>query len=203
MFLFVVMLAASASVLLSDVPAKVHTAGWTARDDETAVAVIPQYLLAEMVFDDGYSLLMSSGFTINGATQICYPWRQGQFGWTSEIRVKEGQTWISIPTTTEWVPDEEGALMTCANAPAAGTYAVFGYWEKPTGWVLTFCVAPKGWWLMYDGGLLHPGDYCVSNHEVYSVGDGGIIVDLSPRLCCYNQVWAPPDYYKIVGPSFE
>jgi hypothetical protein len=37
------------------------------------------------------------------------------------------------------VPDEEGQFMTCANVWYGGTYAIFGYWEKPEGWNSRTC----------------------------------------------------------------
>jgi len=40
-----------------------------------------------------------------------------------------------METTNDWVPNKEGEFMSCAQAPAAGTYALFGYWKKPAGYV--------------------------------------------------------------------
>ncbi|NSW51104.1 MAG: hypothetical protein HPY85_01200 [Anaerolineae bacterium] len=165
---------------------------WTSTD--VTGTIIPQFQVPD---DDGdeWSLLLSSGLQVSGATQICHPFRGGQIGWVSEIRMLVGKTWVSVPTTTAWMPDEEGELMTCASAQMAGTYAIFGYWVKPEGWMesKSMCPPADDWVLMYDGELLHPDDYCVSDHEVYSTFDG-FVVDLSPRVCCNNQVWAPPDF---------
>ena len=76
-----------------------------------------------------WSIALSDGIQIGGSTQICHPFLGGQFGWQSSIYLLNGKSWIEIPTTVEWYPDEEGQLMACAFAPVSGTYAMFGFWE--------------------------------------------------------------------------
>jgi len=82
-----------------------------------------------------WEILLSSGLTVaSGGTQICHPFRGGQFGWTGAIYFMNGSSWVEIPSTTEWTPDEEGRIMICATAPIAGTYVIFGYsepYERP------------------------------------------------------------------------
>lgn len=118
--------------------------------------------------------LLSKGVVLSGSSEICHPFQGGQFGWTGEIYELKGETWQKLTTTNKWVPDEEGQFMSCANAPEAGTYALFGYYIKPE-------IEPRGkkcnaYWLTnlsanetIDGGLLiygtiHPvaGDMKVS-----------------------------------------
>lgn len=75
--------------------------------------------------------LKSTGLKINGASGICYPFDEGRHGWTGEIfQLVEG-TWVKRPTTVGWVPTEEGRYLACAQAPAAGEYALFAYFSKP------------------------------------------------------------------------
>ncbi len=76
-----------------------------------------------------WSRLQSKGLVVSGQTPICHPFRGGQFGWHTSVFLLNGSTWLEIPTTVEWYPDEEGQLMACAFAPVSGTYALFGYWE--------------------------------------------------------------------------
>jgi hypothetical protein len=80
---------------------------------------------------EDWMLLMSNGVRLEtmGATPLCHPFRGGQFGWVGGIYLLNGTSWMALPSTTEWVPDEEGQLMTCAQAPMSGVYALFGYCE--------------------------------------------------------------------------
>lgn len=79
--------------------------------------------------------LLANGVKVTEAGKICHPFRGGQFGWVGEIRQYKAGEWIKLPTTNDWVPNKEGEFMSCALAPAAGTYALFGYWIKPAGYV--------------------------------------------------------------------
>ena len=75
--------------------------------------------------------LKAEGLKIDGASGICYPFDEGRFGWTGEIfHLVEGD-WVKLATTVGWVPTVEGRYMACAQAPAAGTYAIFAYFTKP------------------------------------------------------------------------
>jgi hypothetical protein len=74
--------------------------------------------------------LKSEGIKLDGATKICYPFDEGRFGWTGAIfQLVEG-TWVKLATTVGWVPDAEGDYKACAQAPAAGTFALFAYFDK-------------------------------------------------------------------------
>jgi len=74
--------------------------------------------------------LKSDGLKLDGASGICYPFDEGRFGWTGEIfQLVEG-AWIKLVTTVGWVPTEEGNFLACAQAPAAGTYALFAYFDQ-------------------------------------------------------------------------
>jgi hypothetical protein len=75
--------------------------------------------------------LLTNGVVLTAPTRLCHPFRGGQFGWTAEILELKDGTWVKLPTTEGWVPDTEGAFMACANAPEAGTYALFGYYTVP------------------------------------------------------------------------
>ncbi|MBA4384853.1 MAG: hypothetical protein C0410_08960 [Anaerolinea sp.] len=79
--------------------------------------------------------LLTGGVKVTDAGKICHPFRGGQFGWVGIImQYKDGQ-WVKLATTNDWVPNKEGEFMSCAQAPAAGTYALFGYWKRPAGYV--------------------------------------------------------------------
>jgi len=75
--------------------------------------------------------LKSDGLKINGASGICYPFDEGRHGWTGEIFQRVGGDWVMLVTTVGWVPDAEGNYKACAQAPAAGEYALFAYFTKP------------------------------------------------------------------------
>jgi len=75
--------------------------------------------------------LMSRGVTITSAKKICHPFRGGQFSWVGEIRQLVDGQWLKLETTTGKLDGPEGMYSACANAPAAGTYALFGYYTGP------------------------------------------------------------------------
>jgi hypothetical protein len=73
--------------------------------------------------------LMSNGLHLQtvGATTLCHPFPGAQDGWEGAIYLQNGSSWLALASTTAWMPDEEGSLMTCAQAPMTGVYALFGY----------------------------------------------------------------------------
>lgn len=75
--------------------------------------------------------LLTNGLDLSAPATICHPFRGGQFGWTGEIRMLNGDTWVKLPTSVNWSPTGEGKLIACATASAAGTYALFGYFTQP------------------------------------------------------------------------
>jgi hypothetical protein len=75
--------------------------------------------------------LITKGLEIKAPATICHSFRGAQFGWFGSIYKLEGETWVKLVTTTEWVPTTEGRLMACTKAASAGVYALFGYWVKP------------------------------------------------------------------------
>jgi hypothetical protein len=79
--------------------------------------------------------LLADGVKVAEAGKICHPLRGGQFGWVGQIMQYIDGKWVKLATTNDWVPNKEGVFMSCAQAPAAGTYALFGYWIKPAGYV--------------------------------------------------------------------
>lgn len=95
-------------------------------------------------------LLDTTGVKVTEATQICHPLRGGQFGWVGQIRRLVDGKWVKLATVNDWVPNKEGAYMSCAQAPAAGTYALFGYYiapDKPAEASPTQYVCDSGMWL--------------------------------------------------------
>jgi len=73
--------------------------------------------------------LLADGVKITEAGKICHPFRGGQFGWVGQIMQYKDGKWVKLTTTNDWVPNKEGEFMSCVVAPAAGTYALFGYWK--------------------------------------------------------------------------
>jgi hypothetical protein len=76
-------------------------------------------------------LLSTEGVSLTAASQICHPLRGGQFGWVGEIWEYKNDRWVKLDTTNGWVPSVEGNYMSCAKAPEAGVYALFGYYVQP------------------------------------------------------------------------
>jgi hypothetical protein len=106
----------------SSAPSGVADGNWTAGTAtvlDLAGTTYPGWL---QLMDNHGSLLAASG-------QICHPFRGGMYGWTAEIRMLEGSDWVKLPTTMQWMPDEDGAYTACANALEPGTYALFGYFD--------------------------------------------------------------------------
>lgn len=81
-----------------------------------------------------WRLLITNGLVLSGPSRICHEFTGYQVGWMGDIYMETGDAWTKLATTIEWVPTTEGHLMACAQAPAAGTYALFAYWDKPDGW---------------------------------------------------------------------
>jgi hypothetical protein len=79
--------------------------------------------------------LLTNGVKITAPAKICHPFNGGRFGWVGEIRQLVKGEWVKLPTVSDWVPTTEGVFTACAQAPAAGTYALFGYWIRPAGYV--------------------------------------------------------------------
>jgi len=117
--------------------------------------VIPMYTITATPRD--WYQLKSVGIKLDGASQICHPFDEGRFGWTGEIfQLVEG-AWVKLATTVGWVPNEEGKYKACAQAPAAGTYALFAYFDKAKAPVVECEYDTSGWSLSLDdsGGSIY------------------------------------------------
>lgn len=168
---------------------------WSWDNEAVTGTIIPQYQLAA-TYDPDYALLQSEGVHLSGGTQLCHPYPGGQFGWNAEIRVLTNTGWQPVPTVNQWVPDEEGKFMTCAQVWSSGTYAIFGYWEKPEGWeIVDYSCAdlPDGdyvyvgpastfRWSMVIPNLVDVGQFCYTEPEHYTGPGGGIFVPAMPGL---------------------
>ncbi len=114
-----------------------------------AAILIPTYPLASGDWSEGdpvdvdlvtnpapeWLQLLAGGTKISEAGEICHPFRGGQFYWVGEIRQLKDGKWVKLATTVDWSPNKEGKLMACATAPAAGTYALFAWFDAPEGYV--------------------------------------------------------------------
>jgi hypothetical protein len=74
--------------------------------------------------------VFSEGLKLDGPATICYPFRQASFHWVPEIRSLVNGKWSLLETSKEQLTSE-GQYFACAKAPAAGTYALFGYYNGP------------------------------------------------------------------------
>ena len=94
--------------------------------------------------------LKSDGLKVDGATRICHPFDEGRFGWTGQIfQLVEG-AWVKLATTVGWVPTIEGRYLACAQAPAAGTYALFASFDQAKAPVVECEYDTSGWSLDLD-----------------------------------------------------
>ncbi|MDP3448942.1 MAG: hypothetical protein Q8R87_00055 [Anaerolineaceae bacterium] len=75
--------------------------------------------------------LLTKGVKVTKPGLICHPFRGGQYHWVGEIHQLKNGNWVKLKTTNDWYPDKEGQFMACAQAPSAGTYALFGYYNGP------------------------------------------------------------------------
>jgi hypothetical protein len=96
--------------------------------------------------------LLTNGLNLSAPATICHPFRGEQFGWTGEIRMLNGGTWVKLPTSVKWSPTGEGKLIACATAPAAGTYALFGYFDKAKAPVVECEYDTSAWSVNIYGG---------------------------------------------------
>jgi hypothetical protein len=72
----------------------------------------------------------SRGVEIESPTLICYPFRNGLYGWAAEIRMWNSDTyqWVKLKTIAGFVNEDEGSpYQACAQTYIAGKYALFGY----------------------------------------------------------------------------
>lgn len=100
---------------------------WIVTPTTAFVREIPMYEVGPSLLPN--QQLMSKGLVISARAKICFDFRGGQFGWHGQIRMLSSGTWVPLATTVVWMPTIEGHLMACAQAPAAGTYALFAYWK--------------------------------------------------------------------------
>lgn len=75
--------------------------------------------------------LMGKGVVLTAPGELCREFREGKFGWTAFIYQLVGSTWVKLPTTQGWLNGAESVYTACAQAPAAGMYALFAYFIPP------------------------------------------------------------------------
>ncbi len=90
-------------------------------DVDLTTAAAPEWL----------QLMTTDAVVVKEPTEICHELGGGKYHWVGEIRKLKGDKWIKLETNNGWVPDEEGAYVACAQAPSAGTYALFAYYNGP------------------------------------------------------------------------
>ena len=124
---FGIMLAVPSQNVQAKAEPKTVTDTWQYGPDVTGTEV--ELDLTTMPAPD-WLQLMSTGLQISGASKICYPFRNAQFHWEGEIRQLVDGKWIKLDTTVAR-HDSEADYQACAQAPAAGTYALFAYYDGP------------------------------------------------------------------------
>jgi hypothetical protein len=114
-------------------------------------------VLTGSTYPDWLQVMNSNAVKLTSAGQICHPFRGGQFGWVASIRQLIDGKWVKLPTTQGWMGNEEGSYMACTNAPRAGTYALFGYFDQTKAPAVSFDEAVceySNWdahiWYTYD-----------------------------------------------------
>jgi hypothetical protein len=110
---------------------EVAPGSWTWTGEASGVEVQPDTLTAT---PPAWRLIKTNGLVLSGPATMCHEFTGNQNGWMGDIYMLAGDSWTKLVTTVDWVPTIEGHLMACAQAPAAGTYALFAYWDKPEGW---------------------------------------------------------------------
>lgn len=100
-------------------------------DDESVSGSETPVDLSQAPAPQWQDVMSWDALVIDGAAEICHPFRGGQLGWVPSIAVLTGKSWTALPTTLQWMPDEEGQLYACAQAPSAGTYVLFGGYVRP------------------------------------------------------------------------
>ena len=87
--------------------------------------------LDETPAPSGWLQLLANGVKVTEPGKICHEFRGGQFGWVADVRQWVDGQWVTVETTQGWLNGQEAPYMVCAQAPAAGTYALFGYYVQP------------------------------------------------------------------------
>lgn len=78
-----------------------------------------------------YFQQMGQGVKITEPGEICHPFIGGQFNWVGNIRRLVDNKWVKVATTQGWLNGVESPYVVCAQAPYAGTYALFAYYNGP------------------------------------------------------------------------
>jgi len=117
----------------------------------------------------GWLQQFSEGITILSADKICYPFRNGQFFWVPQILQLQNGVWTKIATTKETLSQEDGAfIFACSEAPSAGTYALFGYYDGP--------IEPKDFFTQV------PTDAPTQNPTCFRTNTPTVLPSLTPTL---------------------
>jgi hypothetical protein len=131
------------------------TAAFTTVNVDKAAASAPDYLQQ-----------LSEGIVLSAPAKICYPFRGGQFHWVPRIMRLTNAKWTAMTTEKESIFTDEAVEYACTKAPAAGTYALFGYYDGPAE------VANAGGLPKCDGVEMN-GYYYNTTH------DGNLVVGIS------------------------
>jgi len=130
----------------------------TVVDVDLSAAPAPEWL----------ELMTTSAVVVKEPTEICHELGGGKYHWVGEIRKLMGDRWVKLETTGHWSPDEEGVFMVCAQAPSAGTYALFAYYNGPQEYFPVFIptVTPIGSPPCDDGEDISSGCVCALPRKI-------------------------------------
>ena len=126
-------------------------------------------------------LLDTNGIKLTKASKICHPLRGGPYGWIGQIYQYKDGKWTKMTTVDAWVPNNEGIYMSCAEAPSAGIYALFGYYVRPANYVESSGSGSTCSSVSWDLDLRTDTTFIIDGY-VYGVPDGttiSMVVDSS------------------------
>ena len=100
---------------------------WYDWDYIGTVTYIPQHKIQPSVQKD-YAVLQTNGIEVTKPAKICHTYPGINYGWTPEFRVQTASGWKPLATFYSY---SEGYFLACTQIWWKGTYALFGYWERP------------------------------------------------------------------------
>ena len=112
-----------------------------------------------------YLQQLSEGIVISAPAKICYPFRGGQFHWVPKIMQLSNGKWTSMTTGQEYLFTDEAVGYACTKASAAGTYALFGYYDGPAE-------------VVNGGGLPKCDGVEISGYYYNTTHDGNLVVEV-------------------------
>jgi hypothetical protein len=124
---------------------------------------------------------LSEGIVITAPAKICYPFRGGEYGWQPSIRQLSNGKWTAVATKVEFPFTKEAVSYACASAPAAGTYALFGYYNGPVETASSELPVCTG--IEFSGGF---GNYSDEGSPILSIWLDSVPESLNGKALSYT-----------------